>query len=297
VTDVIPYGRYTEEEVLRVAGAVEARSEHPLSRAIRATAEGRGLTLAAVDDFEASPGQGVYGLLAGVEVRIGRFQYVTECAGEPPADLKDVHDRLKTEGKTVLLICYGGDWMGALAVADRLRPQSRAIVEGLHRAGVEKVVMLTGDNEAVGQAIAREADIDEAYANLMPGDKATIMERLEREVGPVAMVGDGVNDAPALAAATVGIAMGAAGTDVALETADVVLMGDQLEAIPYAIRLSRRARRVVWQNIAFALGVIVVLVLGSFVVSLPLPLGVVGHEGSTVIVVLNGLRLLAGRAQ
>ncbi|NDJ75873.1 MAG: HAD-IC family P-type ATPase, partial [Chloroflexi bacterium] len=156
-------------------------------------------------------------------------------------------------------------------------------------------VMLTGDNALVGETIGQQAHVDEVHAGLMPDEKARIMEDLEREHGPVAMVGDGVNDAPALAAATVGIAMGAAGTDVALETADVVLMGDKLDSIPYAIQLSRRAQRVVWQNIGFALTVILVLVLSAFVINLPLPLGVVGHEGSTVIVVLNGLRLLTGR--
>jgi Cd2+/Zn2+-exporting ATPase len=181
-------------------------------------------------------------------------------------------------------------------VADQLRPESRQIVAALHQAGVEHVVMLTGDNAGVGQRIASQAGITDVRAELMPDQKASIMETLHEEYGPVAMVGDGVNDAPALAAATVGIAMGAAGTDVALETADVVLMGDQLETIPYAIRLSHRARRVVWQNIIFALGVIAVLVFSTFLFELPLPLGVVGHEGSTVIVVLNGLRLLTGRA-
>jgi Cd2+/Zn2+-exporting ATPase len=176
-----------------------------------------------------------------------------------------------------------------------MRPQSAEIVRQLHAAGVERVVMLTGDSQSVAAQIAREAQIDAVYAELMPADKATIMEQLVAEHGAVAMVGDGVNDAPALAASTVGIAMGAAGTDVALETADVVLMGDKLDAIPYVIGLSRRARRVVWQNIAFAMGVIVILVISSFLIQLPLPVGVIGHEGSTVIVVLNGLRLLTGR--
>ena len=295
VTDVLPYGDHTEDELLRVAGAVEARSEHPLSVAVRQAAEARGLPLEEAEDFEAVTGQGVNGVVDGVTVLVGRLSYIAECAGQPPDALMAEYHRLHDEAKTVLFVCYGGDWMGLLAVADKLRPQAKNIVADLKRAGVERVVMLTGDNAKVGERIAANAGVDEVRAELMPDDKAYILEELERTVGPVAMIGDGVNDAPALAAATVGIAMGAAGTDVALETADVVLMGDKLEAIPYAIRLSRRARRVVWQNITFSLSVIVVLVISSFVIELPLPLGVVGHEGSTVIVVLNGLRLLTGR--
>ena len=295
VTDVIPFGNHTEDDLLSIAGAVESRSEHPLSRAVLEAAHARSLAMPDVSNFSADAGQGVSGTVNGITVRVGRMRYITESAGEPPAELKAAYDRLHGEAKTVLLASYGSDWLGALAVADRLRPQSATIVDELRRAGVKHVVMLTGDNAAVGQQIGEKAHVDRVHAELMPDDKARIMQELEREYGPVAMVGDGVNDAPALAAATVGIAMGAAGTDVALETADVVLMGDKLETIPYTIRLSRRARRVVWQNITFALTVILVLVLGSFVINLPLPLGVVGHEGSTVIVVLNGLRLLTGR--
>jgi len=294
VTDIHTFNGYSEDELLRAAATVEARSEHPLSRAVRQAAASWGLALGEVEEFSADMGQGVSGVVDGVLVRVGKRRYIEECAGHPPADLLAVHDRLEAEGKTVLLACNSGDWMGLLAVADQLRPQSATIVDELHAAGIKRVVMLTGDNARVGEAIAQQAHIDRVHAELMPADKATIMEQLEREVGPVAMVGDGVNDAPALAASTVGIAMGAAGTDVALETADVVLMGDRLESIPYALKLSRRARRVVWQNITFALAVIAVLVLGVFVIDLPLPVGVIGHEGSTVIVVLNGLRLLIG---
>ncbi|MEL7674758.1 MAG: heavy metal translocating P-type ATPase, partial [Chloroflexota bacterium] len=293
VTDLVPASGVSVDELLRVSAAVEARSEHPLSRAVRQAAEARGIPLETVEEFEAVTGQGVGGALDGQIVRVGRLRFIEHCAGHPPADLMAAHDRLKAEGKTVLFACAGGAWLGVIAVADRLREEAAALVSALHAAGVERVVMLTGDNERVGQNIAREAGIDHVYAELLPEDKARIMEELEREVGPVAMVGDGVNDAPALAAATVGIAMGAAGTDVALETADVVLMGDDLPTIPYAIKLSQRARRVVWQNIAFALSVIVALVIGTFLIDLPLPMGVIGHEGSTVIVVLNGLRLLA----
>mgnify|MGYP001232383007 CR=1 FL=1 len=293
VTDLVPASGVSVDELLRVSAAVEARSEHPLSRAVRQAAEARGIPLETVEEFEAVTGQGVGGALGGQIVRVGRLRFIEHCAGHPPADLMAAHDRLKAEGKTVLFACAGGAWLGVIAVADRLREEAAALVSALHAAGVERVVMLTGDNERVGQNIAREAGIDHVYAELLPEDKARIMEELEREVGPVAMVGDGVNDAPALAAATVGIAMGAAGTDVALETADVVLMGDDLPTIPYAIKLSQRARRVVWQNIAFALSVIVALVIGTFLIDLPLPMGVIGHEGSTVIVVLNGLRLLA----
>jgi len=295
VTDLVPGEGFTEDELLRVAGAVEARSEHPLSRAVRQAAEERGIALEPVEAFEAVTGQGVTGVLDGKQARVGHLSFIQACAGAPPPDLMAAHDRLQAEGKTVLFTCSEDSWLGVIAVADRIREDAAAVVKALHKAGIEQVVMLTGDNARVGQTIAQEAGIDRVYAELMPDDKARIMEELERTVGPVAMVGDGVNDAPALAAATVGIAMGAAGTDVALETADVVLMADDLAAIPYAIRLSRRARRVVWQNIGFALGVIVVLIFSTFLFDLPLPIGVVGHEGSTVIVVLNGLRLLVGK--
>jgi Zn2+/Cd2+-exporting ATPase len=156
--------------------------------------------------------------------------------------------------------------------------------------------MLTGDNERAAQAIASQTGVDAVHASLLPEDKVKVIKQLQADYGSVAMVGDGVNDAPALATATIGIAMGAAGTDVALETADIVLMSDDLHNLAYLIRLSRQARRVVWQNLAFAICVILLLIAGTFGLfgeTLPLPLGVVGHEGSTVIVVFNGLRLLA----
>ena len=156
------------------------------------------------------------------------------------------------------------------------------------------MVMITGDTRRVAEAVARQLGIDEFYSDLLPEQKVEVIERLSRQC-PVGMVGDGVNDAPAMAVSSLGIAMGAAGTDVALETADVVLMRDDLEALAYLIRLSRRARRVVWQNIAFSLSVIVLLILSVFLIRLPLPIGVVGHEGSTLIVVANGLRLLGAR--
>jgi Cd2+/Zn2+-exporting ATPase len=170
------------------------------------------------------------------------------------------------------------------------------MIKALKQAGIERVVMLTGDNERVAAAIAERAGVDEFHAGLLPQDKVTVLKSIQQRYGPVAMVGDGVNDAPSLATADIGIAMGGAGTDVAIETADVVLMSDDLHKIPFAIGLARHAKRVVWQNLTFALAVIVILVASAFGANLALPLGVVGHEGSTVIVVLNGLRLLAYRA-
>jgi len=174
-------------------------------------------------------------------------------------------------------------------MADEIRPEAREVIANLKKNGIQRVAMLTGDNPLVAQRIAKQLGLDDVYAGLMPEDKVTVIKEIESRVGPVAMVGDGVNDAPALATASIGIAMGAAGTDVALETADLVLMGDKLELIAYAIKLSKKARRVVWQNIAFSIAVIAMLLLSAFAINLPLPLGVMGHEGSTVIVVLNGL--------
>jgi Cd2+/Zn2+-exporting ATPase len=169
------------------------------------------------------------------------------------------------------------------------------VVRELKALGVQRVIMMSGDHHRIARRIAAQAGIEHVYADLLPEDKVRILKENAARYGPVAMVGDGVNDAPALAAATVGVAMGAAGTDVALETADIVLMSDDLRRIPYAIALSRHARRVVIQNLAFSIGVIVVLALSTLGLDLALPLGVVGHEGSTVLVCLNGLRLLAYR--
>lgn len=287
VTDLVPCADVTETELLRVAAAVESRSEHPLAKAVASAARERGIPLDEVSDFQAIPGRGVQAILDHQVVRIGSPAYLLQN-GDFPARLDEARHRLEDEGKTVMLVQRGSAWLGLIALADQLRPEAKSIIETLHKAGI-KVAMLTGDNPKVARNIAAQVGVDEVYAGLMPEDKVTVVKEIEGKIGAVAMVGDGVNDAPALASASIGIAMGAAGTDVALETADLVLMGDRLELIPYAINLSKRARRVVWQNISFAIGVIILLITSAFVLNLPLPLGVLGHEGSTVIVVMNGL--------
>jgi Cd2+/Zn2+-exporting ATPase len=288
VTDIVPANGLSQDEFLRIAASVEARSEHPLAKAIADAAHGRGLALSNVTEFEAIPGRGVQAVVDHQVINLGSPSYLLQNGNFPPA-LAEARDRLEAEGKTVMLAQRGGEWLGLIAMADQIRPEAKAIIDQLHTVGVERVAMLTGDNPLVAKNIAAQLGIDAVYAGLMPEDKVTALKEIESTVGPVAMVGDGVNDAPALAAASVGIAMGAAGTDVALETADLVLMGDRLELIPYAINLSKKARRVVWENIAFALLVIATLIISAFAIHLPLPLGVLGHEGSTVIVVMNGL--------
>ncbi len=288
VTDIVAGIGLSDDELLAAAASVEARSEHPLAKAVVKAAQERLLTLKEVSDFQASPGLGVQAVLDGHTILVGSPKHLL-ANGDFPSELAESRDRLEAQGKTVMLARLGEKWLGLLALADEIRPEAKAIIAQLKASGIERVAMLTGDNEQVAQNVAAQLGVDVVYAGLMPEDKVTALKKLEAEVGATAMVGDGVNDAPGLAAASIGIAMGAAGTDVALETADLVLMGDRLELIPYAIRLSKKARRVVWQNITFALLVIALLIISTFVVDLPLPLGVLGHEGSTVIVVLNGL--------
>jgi len=207
---------------------------------------------------------------------------------------------LQHGGKTCVLVAdtteKPGTLLGAIAIADVLRESAAGVIQELKRSGVKRVVMLTGDNKRVAEAIAKQAGVDECHAELLPEDKVRVIKEL-KQTGAVAMIGDGVNDAPALAQANVGMAMGAAGTDVAMETADVVLMGDNLHNIAFAIEISKRARRVIYQNLAFAMLVIVFLVITALGFKLELPYGVVGHEGSTVLVCLNGLRLLAYRGR
>ncbi|RME74583.1 MAG: HAD family hydrolase, partial [Chloroflexi bacterium] len=208
-----------------------------------------------------------------------------------PAPLLAKARQLEAEGKTVVYVSRDNHPLGLLTLADKIREDTRAALADLRAAGIRRMVMLTGDSRRVAEAVARQLGIVEVYAELLPDQKVEIVQKLA-EQGTVAMVGDGVNDAPAMAVSHLGIAMGAAGSDVALETADVVLMSDDMRKLAYVIDLARRTRTIVWQNIIFSLVVIVTLMLSVYLFNLPLPLGVVGHEGSTLVVVSNGLRLL-----
>jgi Cd2+/Zn2+-exporting ATPase len=294
LTDLVPLPGVTEAELLAVLARAEMPSEHPVARAIQMAVTARGLTVAEPDAFEAVTGMGVRAVWDGQQTLVGSPRLMERYDLVVPTELTDALERASAEGRrTALLVHRGGQWLGAATVMDRERPDAAERIADLRAAGIEKIVMLTGDNAQIAEPLAQRVGIDEVYASLLPEDKLRIVEELGQRYGAVAMVGDGINDAPALAAASTGIAMGAAGTDAALESADLVLMSDDLSAIAYAIRLSKRTQQIVWQNIVFALGVVVVLVVLTLTIGVPLPLGVVGHEGSTIIVVLNGLRLLA----
>ena len=302
VTDVKLIGgaaaELTEDELLALAAAVESKSEHALGQATVAAAADRNLALSEALAFEATTGQGARGQVGGRDIRVGNLRYFAHFKTKGLAEATAEVDRLTGEGKTAIVVGQvTGDeqtarLLGIIAFADRVRPIAAPVVADLKSLGVEQIVMLTGDNERVAQAIAAQTGVDHYYANLMPEDKVRIIKELEAKYGSVAMVGDGVNDAPALASATIGIAMGAAGTDVALETADVVLMSDDLSNIAYAIALSRQTRKTLITNLGFAMTAIVVMLIAIFTSGLALPLAVIGHEGGTVLVSLNGLRLL-----
>lgn len=296
VSDVLPCAGVTAEELLAAVARAEHPSEHPIARAINAYAEGQGMTVSEPEQFEAVTGMGVRASWDGVETLVGAPR-LFEHAGTPiPEVMLAEFDRLADEGRGSVLVARRGEqWLGLVTVMDREREDATAQIRALRATGIERIVMLTGDNPRVAQAVGRRLGVDEVHAGLMPEDKVRIVSEMGATYGPTAMVGDGVNDAPALASAAIGIAMGAAGTDAALETADVVLMRDELGAIVYAVGLSQRAQRIVWQNIIFAFAVVVMLVTLTLTIGVPLPLGVVGHEGSTILVVLNGLRLLIHR--
>lgn len=295
LTDVIPLDpAWTAAALLQRAASAERLSEHHLAMAIVQAAEQRELPFDEVSEFQAVPGQGVRARVADADLTIGN-ETLFRSLGTLPRAATEIADRLHAEGKTAILVGNADGVIGVLGVADAVRPAAAAMITTLKRLGVKRTVMLTGDNERVAAAIAAEVGIDEVYADLLPEQKLTVVRDLLQR-GSVAMIGDGVNDAPALATATIGVAMGGAGTDVALETADVVLMADDLAKLPYAMALSRRTRQTIRQNLTFSLAVIATLVTAALTIGIPLPLGVVGHEGSTVIVVLNGLRLLRDRA-
>jgi Cd2+/Zn2+-exporting ATPase len=304
LTDVVVRdGVVTDDELLSLAAAVQARSEHHLARATVTAAEAESLNVPSGRRFQSVAGKGVRADVDDGTVHIGNRSYFETVLGDAPIDgLEPGLERLRTleaEGKTSVLVARerGSDVtvLGWLAFTDTVRPGATEMIDDLRSLGVEHIVMLTGDNERVAQRIADEVGIDEVQAELLPEEKVATIEDLVGRYENVAMVGDGVNDAPALATATLGIAMGGAGTDVALETADVVLMGDDLSRIPYVLGLGRKTRRTLTVNLAIAFGAIALMVGTILLRGIPLPLAVVGHEGSTVLVSLNGLRLLGYR--
>jgi len=281
------------DAILALAAAVEARSEHPIARAIVEEARARGLSFPEIREVNARPGLGVIGFANAHAIWVGSPRLFQQEGIPLPGEVSALLKEAQRAGRTPLLV-YDGQWRGLIEVADRVRPEAAEAVEALRRLGIE-VVMLTGDHPAVARAVAQAVGIRHVEAGLLPEEKLERIRSLARSIGPVAMVGDGMNDAPALAAASVGIAMGKMGSDVAIETADVVLLQEDLRRVAEAIALARAAMRTVWRNLAFASGVIVLLVALTFGLGIPLPLAVVGHEGSTLLVVLHGLRLLRWR--
>lgn len=290
-THVAPGDDPAPGELLRLAAAVEAQSEHPLGAAITDEARRQGLNVAAVGQFASRPGLGVKGLVDGRWVYLGRESYFHDEGVELPRAVRDELGRARAQGRTAIPVLTERGEAGVISVADVPREGVTAALARLKRLGIRKIVLLTGDHDLVAGVVGELVQADEVCANLLPEDKVEELRRLRSEAVAVVMVGDGVNDAPALASADVGVAMGGAGTDVALEVADVVLMRDDLNALAFAVWLGREARSRVRQNLYFAFGMIAVL-LGLSCFNLPLWVGVLGHEGSTVIVVLNGLRLL-----
>lgn len=295
LTDVDPADGVSEEELLAVAVAVEALSDHPLAAAIAHDGAERlgDRPRAAATDVRSLTGQGVQALVNGLPVLIGKpAMFDTDEGSLPSEAVWSNARRLERNGRTVVMVRQGDRYLGSLGLMDTLRPPARQVIERLRALGVERILMLSGDNQAVADAIAHSLKLDEARGGLMPEDKVKVIQQLKAQEGRVAMVGDGVNDAPALANATVGIAMGAAGSDVALETADVALMADDLNHLPFAVGLSRRTSRVIKQNLWTSLGVVAFLIPATLF-GLKIGVAVLFHEGSTVLVVANALRLLA----
>ncbi|MFH5832661.1 heavy metal translocating P-type ATPase [Halalkalibaculum sp. DA3122] len=297
VTDIIAFNSgngtstNSENKLLALAASAEQHSEHHLGAAILREVHMRNIEFPKAENVRAEIGKGVLARIGSDEVKVGNRKLFDGLLYRLDNERQATIKKLEQSGKTIIYISRNGELNGLLVFSDQIRDQAQGALNKLRELGIKKFVILTGDLEGVARRVADELNIDEYYAQLLPEEKVEIIRKMARDEA-VAMVGDGVNDAPALASSHLGVAMGAVGTDVALETADVVLMADDLEKLPYMIDLARRAKKVVWQNIIFSLAVIVMLVLSVFFFNLPLPLGVVGHEGSTLIVVLNGLRLL-----
>jgi Cd2+/Zn2+-exporting ATPase len=297
VTDVAPAPGVDERDFLAVLVAVEALSDHPLATAV--VQEGRARlgddwVAPVADNLRSITGRGLAAEIGGIPVFVGKAALFAEIDGPAlPEAVRSVVENLEERGRTTMVARRGDQYLGVLGLMDTPRPGAAAVISQLRELGISRIVMMSGDNGHVAKAVAREVGLDEAWGDLMPEDKVTAIRRMLTEQD-VAMVGDGVNDAPAMANATVGIVMGAAGSDVALETADVALMGDDLGRLPFVIGLSRSTSRIIRQNLWISLGMVALLVPATLF-GLQLGVAVVFHEGSTLLVVANALRLLAYR--
>ena len=296
VTDLVVISVASEDTLLKVSASLEARSEHPLAVAIVKAAEDRHLAVIPAEDFSSITGRGAQGTVNGETVYIGNPRLFTELGINLEPITAQV-ERLQSEGKTAMIVGTKEKFLGIVAVADEVREASAKTIAELKKDGISHTIMLTGDNTATARAMAQRVGVDEFRAELLPQDKVTAVEELLQKYGKVAMIGDGINDAPALALSTVGIAMGGAGTDTALETADIALMADDLTKLPFTIRLSKKSLEIIKQNITFSLVIKLVAVLAVFPGWLTLWLAILADMGASIIVTINSLRLLQVKAK
>lgn len=291
VVDVVPMNGHDEDELLLRAGALELNSNHPLARAIVDEAKRRNLELTPADNFETIQGKGASGVTNGKPFWLGSHRYL-EQRGQETSEVHEQLESMQQAGRTVAVVGNDEHVCGFITLADAIREETRDAIRQLLEAGVEQLVMLTGDNEGTAKAIAKEAGIDEVHAELLPEDKVAAVERLVEQHEYVAMIGDGVNDAPALARASLGLAMGAARSDAAIETADIALMSDDLSKLPWLIHHSRRTLSIIRQNIAFSLAVKVLFVILTFAGFASLWAAIAADMGASLLVIAHGLRLL-----
>lgn len=295
LTNAIPFGVTSKSDLLRIAVSIEALSDHPIAAAIvdGGKQELGDMAIPEATDLKALIARGVQASIEETMVYIGNRRLFEELTGQDvPQEIDLEMSKLESSGHTAMIVGQGEDYLGIISVMDIARNEAKATLQSLKNMGIKRMVMLTGDNQKVADAIAKDIGITDPMGSLLPEDKVNAITQLKEKVGNVAMVGDGVNDAPAMAKSTVGIAMGAAGSDVALETADIALMADKLDNLPFTIGLSRKANQIIRQNLFISLGMVVVLVPMTILGTIAIGPAVVGHEGSTLLVVLNALRLL-----
>lgn len=295
VTDITPMSGVSEEELLRIGGAVEQRSQHPLAKAVVKKAMEMKLELPEAEDLQSLTARGIRSKVEGRPVELGSLRLWESENIQIPDDIRGTVQNLQEKGRSVIIVKHGDTWLGVLGVRDTPRNGAREVLNQLRAVGIQSLIMLTGDNKGIGEAVGKEVGVDEVKADLLPEDKVNYIGELIKSHSQVAMVGDGVNDAPALAHATVGISMGGAGTAVALETADIALMGDDLSKLPFAVGLSRVARSIIRQNLYISLSVIAFLVVSVVTGFFGMGIAVMVHEGSTMVVIANSLRLLSFR--